>query len=122
MLRIFAAIALLLVASSARALECPPPGYDGNADCGYQCGEGGTCCGNPWYRGTTEWGTWKPDPSCIVPKAVSRPAKHRRRLLRPEARPPQSSRRAAVAGGGIGVARACRRGIFGEWENCTSQW
>jgi hypothetical protein len=88
MLRIFAAIGLLLAADGARALECPPPGYDGNADCGYQCGEGGTCCGNPWYRGTTEWGTWKPDPSCVAPRTVIQPTKQRRGWPKRERRSP----------------------------------
>jgi len=36
---------------SVLAIECPPPGYDGNRDCGYECGAGGTCCGNPRYYG-----------------------------------------------------------------------
>ncbi len=45
-------------------LECPPPGYDGNSDCGYECGEGGVCCGNPHYYGSYVFGTWYPDPRC----------------------------------------------------------
>ena len=97
MLRLLAAIALLLVTSGARAFECPPPGYDGNADCGYQCGEG-FCCGNPWYRGSVEWGTWKPDPSCVVPRAVGHPAKSQHRSLRRGGRAPalQATRRAVT--------------------------
>jgi hypothetical protein len=51
------------VSAPARALECPPPGYEGNRDCGYQCGDG-FCCGNPIYYGTYIFGTWRPDPYC----------------------------------------------------------
>jgi hypothetical protein len=54
----------LLPACSALAMECPPPGYDGNQDCGYECGVGGTCCGNPRYYGSYVFGTWRPDPRC----------------------------------------------------------
>jgi hypothetical protein len=59
------------------AMECPPPGYDGNQDCGYECGEGGTCCGNPRYYGGSILGTWYPDPRCtaakITPPAATPP-------------------------------------------------
>ena len=88
MLRAFAVVTLLLAPEAALALECPPPGYDGNADCGYECGEGGTCCGNPWYRGSYIFGTWRPDPACMAPKAERPPAGHRRQRPRPTVRPP----------------------------------
>jgi hypothetical protein len=55
-----------LPACSAVAMECPPPGYDGNRDCGYECGEGGTCCGNPHYYGSYAFGTWHPDTRCVA--------------------------------------------------------
>ena len=71
-MRLITAFAFVCMAAApAAAFECPPPGYDGNSDCGYQCGEGGTCCGNPHYYGSYIFGTWYPDPSCIKP--VKRP-------------------------------------------------
>jgi hypothetical protein len=65
------ALALSIQGSCALAaglfgMECPPPGYDGNQDCGYECGEGGTCCGNPHYYGSYVFGTWHPDPRCVA--------------------------------------------------------
>jgi hypothetical protein len=67
-MRLLAAFAFVcLAAAPAAAFECPPPGYDGNSDCGYQCGEGGTCCGNPHYYGSYIFGTWYPDPRCVKP-------------------------------------------------------
>jgi len=51
---------------SVLAIECPPPGYDGNRDCGYECGAGGTCCGNPRYYGSSILGTWYPDQRCAA--------------------------------------------------------
>jgi hypothetical protein len=73
-----AVVALALPsACSVLAMECPPPGYDGNRDCGYECGEGGTCCGNPRYYGSYIFGTWYPDRRCTAAPPASTPPRSR---------------------------------------------
>jgi hypothetical protein len=80
-----AAFALAAAGSSASAnwfgLTCPPAGYDGNLDCGYDYG-GGTGCGNPNYYGSYSLGVWTPDPRCAIPaKAAHRKPKPKHKAV-----------------------------------------
>jgi hypothetical protein len=75
-----------MTGTHALAFECPPPGYDGNTDCGYQCGDG-FCCGNPHYYGSVIFGTWHPDPRCVA-KPVKPPVS--KSPVRPRKNPPKS--------------------------------